>query len=309
MKKNPNMNKVIFSVLLTAFLFSTMEVVLKLGGGGMDSLQLTFLRFLIGGLVLLPFGLREKTLGTLGKSDFLWVLLVGIVGIPISMLAFQLGVERCNAATAAAIMSMNPLITMILLHIFTENKMTSRKWIAFVLGIVAAIFLIKPWNIQTGNTTLGMFLMIVAASTFSIYTILGKRSIEKVGTFTQISLSFIMGSLVLLVIMILMQRPVLAGVSHHLPLVLYIGIFVTGIGYLSLNVAIKLSDAAAGSIAFFIKPAMAPVFAVLILHETILWNTVVGVILLITASVLTLTGRAGGQESAAPKGKGQRPNK
>ena len=309
MKKNPNMNKVIFSVLLTAFLFSTMEVVLKLGGGGMDSLQLTFLRFLIGGLVLLPFGLREKTLGTLGKSDFLWVLLVGIVGIPISMLAFQLGVERCNAATAAAIMSMNPLITMILLHIFTENKMTNRKWLAFVLGIVAAIFLIKPWNIQTGNTALGMFLMLVAASTFSIYTILGKRSIEKVGTFTQISLSFIMGSLVLLVIMILMQRPVLAGVSHHLPLVLYIGIFVTGIGYLSLNVAIKLSDAAAGSIAFFIKPAMAPVFAVLILHETILWNTVVGVILLITASVLTLTGRAGGQESAAPKGKGQRPNK
>ena len=309
MKKNPNMNKVIFCVLLTAFLFSTMEVVLKLGGGGMDSLQLTFLRFLIGGLVLLPFGLREKTLGTLGKSDFLWVLLVGIVGIPISMLAFQLGVERCNAATAAAIMSMNPLITMILLHIFTENKMTSRKWLAFVLGIVAAIFLIKPWNIQTGNTALGMFLMLVAASTFSIYTILGKRSIEKVGTFTQISLSFIMGSLVLLVIMILMQRPVLTGVSHHLPLVLYIGIFVTGIGYLSLNVAIKLSDAAAGSIAFFIKPAMAPVFAVLILHETILWNTVVGVILLITASVLTLTGRAGGQESAAPKGKGQRPNK
>ena len=204
------------------------------------------------------------------------------------MLCFQLGVERCNAATAAAIMSLNPLITMVLSHFFTADKITPLKKFAFVLGLMAGVFLIRPWDVQEGNTPLGMLLMVVAASTFSLYTIMGKRTIAKVGTFRQISLSFIIGSFALLIIMLFMGRPVFAGVADNLPLVLYIGIFVTGVGYLCLNTAIKLADATTGSIAFFIKPAIAPIFAVLILHETVLWNTMVGVILLITASVLTL---------------------
>ena len=48
------------------------------------------------------------------------------------------------------------------------------------------------------------------------------------------------------------------------------------------------SDATTGSMTFFIKPVIAPILAMLILHETILWNTVVGIILLIIASTLTL---------------------
>ena len=42
------------------------------------------------------------------------------------------------------------------------------------------------------------------------------------------------------------------------------------------------------NIAFFIKPAIAPVLALVLLHESILWNTIVGVVLLIGASFLTL---------------------
>lgn len=237
----------------------------------------------------MPFGIKEgRSLEKISPKDFTWVSLVGIMGIPISMLCFQLGVERCNAATAAAIMSLNPLITMVASHFLTPDKMTKNKKIAFAIGIVAGIFLIRPWDVQEGNTPLGMLLMVVAAATFSLYSIMGKRTIARVGTFRQISLSFVIGSLVLLIIMLFMGRPVFDKVSENMPLVLYIGIFVTGIGYLCLNTAIKLSDATTGSIAFFIKPAMAPVFAVLILKESILWNTIVGVLLLIAASCLTL---------------------
>jgi len=303
MKNQNKLGTIVILILITAFLFSTMEVALKLAGGGMDPLQLTFLRFFIGGLVLLPFGIREqrhnsavkkraakerRLLGLLEARDIPWVLLVGIMCIPVSMLCFQLGVERCNAATAAAIMSLNPLITMVIAHFFTEEKLTPLKRVAFVMGIIAGVFLIRPWDVQEGNTVLGMLLMVVAASTFSLYTMLGKQSIAKVGTFTQISTSFIMGSLVLLVVIIIMGRPIVSGIWSHLPLVLYLGIFVTGIAYLCLNIAVKLSDAATGSISFFIKPAMAPVFAVLVLHETILGTTIIGIIFLIVASVLTL---------------------
>ena len=46
------MKKAYIYVLITALLFGTMEVSCKIGGSDLDPFQLTFLRFLIGGLVL-----------------------------------------------------------------------------------------------------------------------------------------------------------------------------------------------------------------------------------------------------------------
>ena len=52
--------------------------------------------------------------------------------------------------------------------------------------------------------------------------------------------------------------------------------------------AIKNSDAATGSLAFFIKPAIAPVMAVIFLKETILWNTYIGIALILAASYMNI---------------------
>ena len=84
-------------------------------------------------------------------------------------------------------------------------------------------------------------------------------------------------------------HPVVAGLAENLAVVLYCGIVVTGIGYLFYFLAIRYSDASTGSITFFVKPAIAPVFAVIILHETVYWNTIVGIVLLVIASVITIS--------------------
>ena len=83
-------------------------------------------------------------------------------------------------------------------------------------------------------------------------------SAQKLGIMAQTSISFILGSIVLLIMMLIMGKPVIAGVADNLPLVAYISLFVTGLGYFSYFMAIKCSDAATGSLAFFLKPAIAP---------------------------------------------------
>lgn len=285
------MKKVVTCIILTATIFATMEVALKIGGNDLDPLQLTGLRFLIGGLVLAPFAVIEskKSGYRLNKRDLVWLMCVGIMGIPFSMLAFQLGVMKCNAATASVLICTNPLFAMLIAHAFTTEKMDKRKWIAFGLGIIAIFFMVRPWNIQEGNTVAGMLIMMFAAITFGAYSVMGKRSIARIGTFTQTSISFVTGSLILLAITALTGRPVVSGISENLAVVAYCGIIVTGLGYLLYFIAIKNSDATTGSITFFIKPAIAPVFAILILHETVFWNTVVGIVILIIASVITIS--------------------
>ena len=178
------MKKVVFCIIMAATIFATMEVALKIGGVNLDSFQLTAVRFLIGGLILAPaayFECRKSGYRLKGK-DVAWMALLGIVGIAISMVAFQMGVLRCNAATAAPLFCTNPLYAMVIAHIFTSEKMDTRKWIAFALGVVAAIFMIRPWDVQEGNTALG-FLHIpqktkqIAQYAFSNCTSLGTMSL------------------------------------------------------------------------------------------------------------------------------------
>lgn len=284
------MKKVYFYVVLTAFLFGTMEVALKMAGGHLDAFQLTFLRFAIGGLLLLPFAAAEmkKNCVKLSIKDLVQLLGIGTLCIPVSMLLFQLGVMHSNAATASVLISINPLFTMVFAHFFTEEKLNRQKMIVLFIGLMGIIFMIKPWNLQDGNTVKGTIYMILAAVTFGAYTVAGKVSVKKIGLMAQTSISFILGSMVLLVVILIMGKPVIAGVAEQLPIVLYVGIFVTGLGYFSYFKAIKLSDAATGSLAFFLKPAIAPVMAVIFLKETILWNTYIGIVLILAASYMNI---------------------
>ena len=284
------MKKVVFCIIMAATIFATMEVALKIGGSGLDSFQLTAIRFMIGGLVVVPPAYFEsrKSGYRLNAKDVAWMALLGIVGIAVSMVAFQMGVLKCNASTAAPLFCTNPLFAMVIAHLFTTEKMDRLKWISFALGIVAAVFMIRPWDVQEGNPAAGMIILIFAAVTFAAYSVMGKKSIARIGTYTQTSVSFIVGSLILLAVTAVLGHPIVSGVADNLAVVLYCGIVVTGIGYLFYFLAIRYSDASTGSITFFIKPAIAPVFAVIILHETVCWNTIVGIILLVAASVLTI---------------------
>lgn len=284
------MKKVMAYICLAAFLFGTMEVALKTAGDSLDSIQLTFLRFLIGGIILFPVGIRKRQQGgmKLTKSDHGWMALVGIVGVPVSMLCFQLGVERCNAATAASLICLNPLFTMLIAHFFTDEKMTALKSFAFLIGLASAVLLIRPWDMQSGNTLAGIVLMMAASVTFAAYTVMGKRTVARMGTFFQTGYGFIAGSLVLFVVLLVSDRPVFEGVLDNFRIVMYCGIFVTGLGYMFFFLAIRHSDASTGAVAFFIKPAIAPVLAIIFLHEKIFWNTVAGVLLLMAASFISL---------------------
>lgn len=284
------MNRAYYFVVLTALLFSTMEVACKVAGNDLDPFQLTFLRFLIGGIVLLPFGIIEmnKKNIKIECKDIIKLLGVGTIGIPISMVLFQVGIMNCNASSASVMFSINPLFTMVCAHILTSEKITKQRFTALMIGIVGLIFIIRPWDVQAGNTVFGALCLLLAAVTFGFYTVTGKMVSQKIGSVAQASISFLLGSAVLLIVIMIMGRPVLDGVADNIPIVLYTGIFVTGLGYYSYFKSIKLADATTGSFAFFLKPAIAPIIAVIVLKETILWNTFVGIAFILLASFLNI---------------------
>ncbi len=277
-------------VLITAFLFATMEVSCKIGAVSLDPFQLTCVRFIIGGLLLLPFALahiRKHDIHITAK-DHLALLSVGVLGVTISMSLFQLAIVLCNASTVAVLFCSNPFFTMAFAHFLTSEKLNRRKAVVLFFALLGIISMIRPWDVQQGNSALGLALIILAALIFGLYTIAGKLSQEKMGLMAQTSFSFLYGAAVLLLLLMITGRPVVDGLADNVWIVIYTGIFVTGIGYYCYFKAIELADAATGSFAFFIKPVIAPIIAMIVLKETILWNSVLGIILILIASTINL---------------------
>lgn len=286
------MNKSIIYIILTAFLFGTMEIALKIGGMSFNPIQLTFLRFAIGGLMLLPFSINDlkNRKYHLTKSDILYLFSLGVICICISMALFQVGVMKVNANLASVIISMNPMFTMIFAYFIVHEEFTKKKALVIVLSMIGLVIVANPSKILSGeNNILYIMITVIAAVTFGLYTAMGKLRIGKIGGLTQNSFSFLFGSAVLLVILVFNKYPIVEGINtKSLPLVLYLGIFVTGAGYYCYLKAIELAGPSTASIAFFIKPVIAPILAFFVLNEKITLNIVIGVLLIVTSSFINL---------------------
>jgi len=279
-------------VLLTALLFGSMEVALKIGGVTFDAIQLTFIRFFIGGLILLPFAIRDlkKRQVILTRGDLGYLFVLGFVCICISMLLFQVGVMNINANLAAMIISINPVFTMIFSHFLVNEKFTWKKALVLIISIIGLIIVMNPSKLMSGENNIWFVLVtLVAAISFGFYTAFGKKRIGKLGGLTLNSVSFLMGSGTLLLMLIATGGPILQGISlETTPLLLYLGVFVTGIGYYFYVKIIEISGPSTASIAFFIKPVIAPVIAFFILREAITLNIVIGLVFILLGCTINL---------------------
>ena len=286
--------KSILYILITAFCFGTMEVALKLGGGSFSALQMTFLRFLIGGIFLLPFAIRDlkKRQLRLNVKDWGYLLLLAVIGICISMTCFQIGVMHSNANTASVIISMNPVFTMIFAYLIIGEAFTARKALVLLISVTGLVFVANPVDMAAGNTVSGILYNLIATITFALFTALGKLRIGRLGGTVQNSFTFLMASVIELAILLFRKEPVFQGIHiDTLPVILYTGIVVTGIGYFAYLKAIEMAGPSHASIAFFIKPVIAVTAAAIILREAVTWNIVLGVALIICGSVINLRGQ------------------
>ena len=273
-------------------IFGSMEVALKIAGSAFDSFQITFIRFFVGGIVLIPFAIREfrsMPKGYMTLKLWLYVFMLGALNVCVSMVFFQIGVEGLNASTAGVIICSNPIFIMLIAHMTTTDEKINRyKALALVLGAAGLTFMIRPWEMQEGNTPAGMFFLLAAAVTFALYSVLGGKTVARVGVFTQTSVSFLFGSLVLLCMLPVLGRPIIDGVAENIGILLYISVVVTGAGFLLYFLAIKQSNATTASIVFFLKPVIAPILAVLIIGDVITYNMYIGIALILAASYILI---------------------
>ncbi|MBW1606011.1 DMT family transporter [Lactobacillus sp. Sy-1] len=305
------MRKTLLYVLISTFMFSSMEIALKSVQGVFSPIQLNLIRFFIGGLVLLPIAIKHNHDNDqqFTKKDFLVFALTGFLCVIVSMTLYQLAIEHDEAATVAVLFSCNPVFALLFAFIILRERIGRLNLISMLLSIVGLLVIVNPTKL---TNPLGISLAVGSAVTFGLYSIVSRWSsvVSGFDGLTMTCYTFIAGSIELFGLTLISKIPfvsnglkaasftrpfadipVLQNVSpHYFWILLFICVCVTGGGFAFYFLAMDRGGVSMASLVFFIKPGLAPILALLILHETLSINTIIGIIIILISSVITFMG-------------------
>lgn len=291
--------KYIIYLALAIFMFSTFEVVCKSAKSAISPSQLTFYRFFIGGIILLPFAIRDmrKKKLRLNAKMLLTFTGMGTLLVALSMTLSQIGIAYSTASLTAVLFSSNPLFISLFSCLLLKEQLTSGKLIGLFIGIaglcvVTADIFITPYQV-TPQFILGAVLILIAMLIFSFYSVLNKKLTPHYSTFICVSFASILGSIVLFVFSCIRDIP--AGINPLafdfaaiVPQFLYICIFTTGLAYYFYYDALANLDTGLSSMSFFVKPPLASLLAAVFLKEKITPNLIAGIILILLAVFISV---------------------
>lgn len=302
------MKKGYMYIALTTLIFSTMEIALKLVSNNFNPIQLTFTRFFIGGLFLLPFAIvsLHKKQKYLSKKDLLYFAFLGLLGIVISMCLYQLAILTTKASVVAVLFSCNPVFVTILAFLLLKENIHKSNVLALILEIIGSLIIIDPFN--TKLNIFGVVLTMASTLIFALYGVYGKRKCLKFGGIVVTCFGFIFGSLEMLILIglshisyisnifannnvlsIFSSIPLFTGYSMKtLPVIIYICIINTGLGFAFYFKAMEETSAQTTSLVFFFKPILAPILALILLHEVIPFNMIIGIVFILLGSLSSI---------------------
>ena len=292
------MNRGYLYIAIATFFFSSMEIALKIAGPLFHPVQITFLRFFIGSLLLIPLAFMniKRRQITLHAEDFRFYAGLGFLLVVVSMVLFQLAVVTGQPAVVAVLFCSNPVFVIIFAHFILGEAITKYTVATLLISTAGIVAIMNPTNV----------LVLISAVLFALYGVLGaKRSLVHGGV-TMTCFGFLFGSLELMALSqltkiaavdqylreigltVFTNIPICGGINlTSLPYLIYIGVGVTGLGFATYFLAMEATSATEASLVFFIKPVVAPLMALFVLKEPITFNMIVGIILIVVGSAIS----------------------
>lgn len=302
-------------ILVTAFVFSLMEITLKLAGGhatGLNGIQISFWRFVIAVICFLPFILYQVKQHkiTFTSDDWKQFSLLGFIFIVFCMSMYQISCKLEPASIAAIIFSCNPVFTLLFSKVILKKQFSNVEKAMLVISLIGMVLVVNPHALlsQLGNWQ-GILISLLGASSFGLYTVLSKRYLnQRRGStgFIVSGMSFMCGLVELGVVIGLTHLPVISHffkgvyglqVFVNVPVIrnlnwentiilLFIGVVITAIGYGCYFYAVESVGSFAASLSFFIKAILSPILAGIILDEHLKFTVICGIGLVIIGLAL-----------------------
>ncbi len=304
------MNRAFVFVLIATLFFSSMEIALKQITDSFSAMQINITRFLMGGLALIPFALRDlrRSTNRLTAACGGELALLGLLGIFISMTFFQMAVERAPASVVATLFCGNTAFVLFFAFVFLHARITGPQGAAIILAVAGIACIVAPFTSILSVEAL--VFAILAPITFALYAVLSTPLCRRHSGVIVTCGTFLLGSLEMIVVSLIagigpvqtLFESIGLGFLTHVSLfegytwgsllgMLYVGIGVSGAGYACYFMAAEAASPFTASLVFFFKPVLAPFLAWLLLGEHIPLSMLLGIGGILAGSLCILIAR------------------
>ncbi|MFZ2957977.1 MAG: EamA family transporter [Candidatus Ozemobacteraceae bacterium] len=263
-------------LLITIMAFSSIETIVNPIRHRIDPFALTFWRFLLGAICLLPLTFRSGNRERLPVHARDWgiITVLGILNVVVAMGAHAVSITHSRASTAALLIASNPLTTNILAWFILGETLTRRRLLALGIGL-PGVALVAMKAAPGVDTLLGITAGIIGMCGFSLYTVLSKSTVRAFGSPNVATFGFLAGAIADLPVLLIMGVPIIPEADLW-PRLIFLGVVVSGIGYMTFFEALKELPAGQTSLLFFVKPPVALLLAWFFLGEIPSWSALVG---------------------------------
>ncbi len=294
-------------LLLTPMLiWSTVFPLSKLLLAILPAATMAAVRFMVGGLCLLIYAgwsLSWSAVWRALRKNWLDYLLLGVTGIFLNNLLQNMGLRLAAATSTSLLGASGPIFSMVLAALFLGEALTKRKLAGLGIALAGIYLVTTDGKLVMDWQSQGNLLAIASAVSYSVYTVMSKRSLEENEPLLVVTWSTLLGAVLLLMAAVVSDGAVAWGaLSWGLwANLFYLSTVPTSlavVAYFNLLQRIQASQAAA---AFFLVPVFATVWAVGLLGEQLSWPMLCGGCLIIAGVWLTMGTReqASGQSPTA----------
>ena len=261
-------------LILIAIIWALNFSVVKVSLQEIDSLSFNALRYILAaGLLAYTARARGYSL-KVDREDFWPLVGIALVGNVLYQLFFIIGVDYTYSANAAVILGTIPVWVALLSHLFTDEKLTRYKSIGIGLAFTGIVLIVtgsKAGISIASKTFLGDVIILCAAISWGVYTILAKRFLKKYPSTQFTGVMSIIGMIFLLIIGLPNLTQVnWTGISlKGWGGIVYSGLLSIGLAYLIWNNSVSKIGAVRTAAYQNLVPVLGLVFGVVLLQEAL----------------------------------------
>ncbi|HHE38065.1 MAG TPA: DMT family transporter [Candidatus Cloacimonetes bacterium] len=280
--KSNNLNTDIL-LLISALIWGFAFVAQRAGMQFIGPFTYNSIRFLMGGIFLIPFIKRKKIFQ---KSSFKINLKFGII---LGIILFigssfqQSGIVYTTAGNAGFITGLYVIFVPIL-GIFISRKTGKGTWIGALLAVCGMYLLSASSKVEMN---FGNFLVFISATFWAVHVLLVDNFTKKIEPLILACIQFLVCSVLCFFSMLLFEEPTFPAIQSALIPLLYGGLISVGIGFTLQVVAQKKAHPTHAAIILSLEAVFAVVGGILILSEELKIHAFIGCLLMLTGMLVS----------------------
>lgn len=294
-------NAIIFSIIAMFLWGSAIPTIkttyLEMGVGAADTgekILVAGLRFFMAGLITFLY-LKIFNKEEIKKNEINWkfIILVGILQTFIQYIFYYIGLSHIAGVKSSIIQASNSFIVVIFsMLMLPGDKINKNMILALILGTAGIIIT----NLGKGNASEGFKLtgdgfIIMSTTVNALCTVLIRKYGQKENSYFLMGAQFIVGSILMIITGLILSKSSLSFTPKAALLLSY-GAFISATAFTIWTIVLKHHSAGEFGVYKLFIPLFGSILSVLTLGEAFTINLAIGMVLVLSGSLILNRGKA-----------------